>query len=89
MPIASLFKNNMEGNKDEAEKCLSFAKKFALNGNIEKAIKFLNKSIKLYPTEKAEGKLHIKTGFIAPNTLYKLNRNSFCQVTYTLNYSLL
>ncbi|XP_065652468.1 dnaJ homolog subfamily B member 12 isoform X2 [Hydra vulgaris] len=54
MPTAIFIKKNMDGNKDEAEKCFLFAKKFSLNGNKEKAIKFLNKSIKLFPTKKAE-----------------------------------
>ena len=47
----------MEGNKDEATKCCLLAEKFIRAGHNEKAVKFLNKSIRLFPTEKAEGML--------------------------------
>lgn len=47
----------MEGNKDEALKCYNLAEKFLTNGHKEKALKFVHKSIKLYPTAKAEGML--------------------------------
>ncbi|KAL6487709.1 hypothetical protein MHYP_G00043350 [Metynnis hypsauchen] len=43
----------MEGNRDEAEKCINIATKALEAGDKEKAIKFLNKAEKLYPTEKA------------------------------------
>lgn len=43
----------MEGNKDEALKCLHLATKFLSSGHREKAKKFINKSLKLYPTDKA------------------------------------
>ena len=46
----------MEGNREEAEKCLHLAEAFLRANNREKCVKFLNKSIKLYSTEKAEGK---------------------------------
>ena len=45
----------MEGNKDEALKCLQLATKFLSSGHPEKAKKFIDKSIRLYPTQKAEG----------------------------------
>lgn len=48
----------MEGNKDEALKCIHLAEKFLHSGHKEKAIKFLNKSIKLYSTEKARNLLN-------------------------------
>lgn len=44
----------MEGNKDEALKCCHLAEKLLRTGHTEKAVKFLNKSIKLFPTSKAE-----------------------------------
>ncbi|XP_035273363.1 dnaJ homolog subfamily B member 14 [Anguilla anguilla] len=44
----------MEGNRDEAEKCINIAIKAAEAGDKEKALKFLNKAEKLYPTEKAK-----------------------------------
>lgn len=45
----------MEGNRDEAEKCINIATKALEAGDKEKAIKFLNKAEKLYPTVKARG----------------------------------
>jgi len=48
----------MEGNKDEALKCLNLAEKLLHSGHREKGIKFLKKSIKLYSTKKAEELLH-------------------------------
>jgi len=47
----------MESNKDDALKCLKFAQKFISAGNKEKALKFLEKSIRLYSTPKAEALL--------------------------------
>ncbi|XP_026873747.2 dnaJ homolog subfamily B member 14 [Electrophorus electricus] len=44
----------MEGNRDEAEKCINIATKALEAGDKQKAIKFLNKAEKLYPTEKAK-----------------------------------
>ena len=49
----------MEGNKDEALKCCHLAEKLLGTGHKEKAIKFLNKSIKLFPTKRAEGWLNL------------------------------
>lgn len=45
----------MEGNRDEAEKCINIATKALEAGDKEKAIKFLNKAEKLFPTDKAKG----------------------------------
>lgn len=47
----------MEGNRDEAEKCINIATKALVAGDKEKAIKFLNKAEKLFPTDKAKGKV--------------------------------
>ncbi|XP_048023861.1 dnaJ homolog subfamily B member 14 [Megalobrama amblycephala] len=44
----------MEGNRDEAEKCLNIAAKALEDGNKDKALKFLYKAEKLYPTKKAK-----------------------------------
>ncbi|XP_036372773.1 dnaJ homolog subfamily B member 14 [Megalops cyprinoides] len=44
----------MEGNRDEAEKCISIAIKALEAGDKERALKFLNKAEKLYPTDKAK-----------------------------------
>lgn len=40
---------SMEMNKDEAERCLELGRKFLRDGSYAKAIKFLDKSLKLYP----------------------------------------
>ena len=45
----------MEGNKDESLKCLHLATKFLASGHKEKAKKFAEKSIRLFPSSKAEG----------------------------------
>lgn len=45
----------MEGNKDEALRCLSLANKCFAEGNLEKAIKFAAKSNRLYPSSRATG----------------------------------
>lgn len=45
----------MEGNRDEAEKCIHIATKALQAGDKEKALKFLNKAEKLYPTSRAKG----------------------------------
>jgi len=39
----------MEMNKDEAERCLELGRKFMREGSHAKAVKFLDKSLKLYP----------------------------------------
>jgi len=44
----------MEGNRDESEKCYKVAEKSMLSGDIEKAIKFLNKAEKLFPSQKSK-----------------------------------
>lgn len=52
----------MEGNRDEAEKCINIATKALEAGDKEKAIKFLNKAEKLFPTDKAKGNVE---GFLS------------------------
>ncbi|KAJ8262195.1 hypothetical protein GJAV_G00163580 [Gymnothorax javanicus] len=44
----------MEGNRDEAEKCINIATDALAAGDKDKAVKFLNKAEKLYPTNKAK-----------------------------------
>ncbi|KAK3554548.1 hypothetical protein QTP70_025503 [Hemibagrus guttatus] len=59
----------MEGNRDEAEKCINIATRALAAGNKEKAIKFLNKAEKLFPTDKAKVLLEalMKNGSSAGN----------------------
>lgn len=45
----------MEGNRDEAERCIEIAIKALREAKIEKAEKFLKKAESLYPTRKAKG----------------------------------
>lgn len=54
----------MEGNRDEAEKCIHIATKALEAGDKEKALRFLNKAEKLYPTDKAKSKDTNVTVFI-------------------------
>ncbi|KAJ8704158.1 hypothetical protein PYW07_013452 [Mythimna separata] len=44
----------LEGNKDEAEKCIAIAQNAFTGGNMEKAEKFLLKAERLYPTPLAK-----------------------------------
>ena len=46
----------MEGNKDEAERCMDLAERCVRDKRFEDAQKFLKKAQRLYPTKKAEGK---------------------------------
>lgn len=45
----------MEGNRDEAEKCVEIAREALNAGNREKAQRFLQKAEKLYPLASARG----------------------------------
>lgn len=47
----------MEVNRDEAERCIDIATAALTNDEPKKAQKFLEKAQKLYPTEKAQGKM--------------------------------
>ena len=49
----------MEGNRDESERCIDLALKYLRNGDTGKALRFLQKGQKLYPSKKAEGKLEM------------------------------
>lgn len=44
----------IEGNKDEADRCIDIAQNAFSSGNIEKAEKFLIKAEKLYPSPRAK-----------------------------------
>ena len=46
----------MDGNKDESERCISLALKYLAAGDTEKALKFINKADRLYPSQKAKGR---------------------------------
>lgn len=45
----------MEWNRDEAEKCVNIATKALEAGDKGKALRFLNKAQKLYPSDRAQG----------------------------------
>jgi hypothetical protein len=47
----------MEANRHDAEDCVRTAKKAAAEGNYEKAIRFLEKSIKMFPLDVAKSTL--------------------------------
>ncbi|GBP63666.1 DnaJ homolog subfamily B member 12 [Eumeta japonica] len=52
----------IEGNKDEAERCIDIAQNAISSGNFEKAERFLLKAERLYPTAKAKELLtHVRT----------------------------
>lgn len=72
----------MEGNKDEAMRCCHLAEKLIRSGHNEKALKFLSKSLKLFPTEKAEGMCAFKQNFPHP----KSHRFHCCKFNVSVNY---
>lgn len=45
----------MEGNKDSAELCIGIAERYIREGKRDEAEKYLLKSERLYPTQKAKG----------------------------------
>ncbi|XP_067008688.1 dnaJ homolog subfamily B member 12 [Anabrus simplex] len=58
----------MDGNKDEAERCIEFAVRFISEGKRDKAEKFLQKAERLYPTQKAKSLLdHLNMTSQTPN----------------------
>ncbi|XP_054634720.1 dnaJ homolog subfamily B member 14 [Dunckerocampus dactyliophorus] len=63
----------MEGNRDEAEKCVNIASKAMEAGDNEKALKFLHKAEKLFPTNRAKAMLEAltKNGSSAANGAYR------------------
>ncbi|XP_069024185.1 tetratricopeptide repeat protein 39B-like [Embiotoca jacksoni] len=63
----------MEGNRDEAEKCINIATRAVEAGDKEKARKFLVKAEKLYPTDRAKALLDALTrnGSSAGNGAYR------------------
>lgn len=48
----------MDGNKDEAQRCINIALDAAKSGDLQRAEKFLRKADNLYPSQKAKGKFH-------------------------------
>ncbi|XP_023590488.1 dnaJ homolog subfamily B member 14 isoform X5 [Trichechus manatus latirostris] len=62
----------MEGNRDEAEKCVEIAREALNAGNREKAQRFLQKAEKLYPLPSARALLEIimKNGSTAGNSAH-------------------
>lgn len=49
----------MDGNKDESERCIGIAEKFINEGQREKAVKYLNKAERLYPSTRAKDLLDL------------------------------
>lgn len=46
----------MDGNKDEAQKCINIALEAIKSGDLQRAEKFLRKANNLFPSQKAKGK---------------------------------
>lgn len=57
----------IEGNKDEAEKCIEIAQTAFSAGNVEKAERFLLKAERLYPTARAK-ELLVRVKAAGPST---------------------
>ncbi|KAF7660426.1 hypothetical protein LDENG_00281970 [Lucifuga dentata] len=71
----------MEGNRDEAEKCINIASKALEAGDKDKALKFLNKAEKLYPTDRAKALLDAltKNGSSTGNGAYRRRAADGCE----------
>lgn len=54
----------MDGNKDEAQRCINIALKAAKGGDLQRAEKFLRKADTLYPSQRAKGIEHYKRFFL-------------------------
>lgn len=48
----------MEGNKDESERCIKIAQKYIATGDTDKALKFLSKAERLFPSKRAKGTVY-------------------------------
>ncbi|KAJ1206211.1 hypothetical protein NDU88_001620 [Pleurodeles waltl] len=73
----------MEGNRDEAERCLRIAREALEAGERERALRFLNKAEKLYPTQAAKVLLDAitKNGSATGNGPYCRKPPSGCEQT--------
>ena len=49
----------MEANRSDAEECLAIAKQYLAKGNKVKAVKLLEKSLRLYPTQECRSEARI------------------------------
>ncbi|CAG8552680.1 4533_t:CDS:2 [Racocetra persica] len=66
----------MEGNKDEALRCLKIARDHLASGNVPSAIKFAQKSINLFPTPEAQTFLKQTESKKTPNGRENNNRQT-------------
>ncbi|XP_023218323.1 dnaJ homolog subfamily B member 12-like [Centruroides sculpturatus] len=57
----------MDGNKDECEKCISFAVRFINEGRRDLALKYLRKADRLYPCQKARDLINLLEKLITDN----------------------
>lgn len=90
----------MDGNKDEADRCLDYAEKFAEQGLKEKAEKFIQKAERLFPTERAKTllanleKMQTNQGrkgsedepFVRQRTSASVNKENSPTSTYQIQY---
>lgn len=58
----------MDGNRDEAERCIEIAVNALREAKLDKAEKFLKKAENLYPTQKAKGECNT-------TVVYPINKN--------------
>lgn len=63
----------MDGNKDEAQRCINIALEAAKSGNLQRAEKFLRKADSLYPSQRAKGKTERKINDIHDENTIKAN----------------
>lgn len=76
----------MEANKNDCDACISIAREAANKNDYEKAVRFLTKSMRLYPTELAQdllreyqSKLEDFTNFNSDNTSKDDNNNKYTE----------
>ena len=49
----------MESNREDSEKCINIAENSVRQGDIEKALRFLGKAERLYPSQRAKGLFYL------------------------------
>lgn len=66
----------MAVNKDEADRCIELAERYIKERCREKAEKFLHKAERLYPSERAKGKLFNTNEHGVTLSIYRTTREN-------------
>lgn len=54
----------MDGNKDESDRCIQLAEEHINDGLRDKALKYLEKAERLYPSQRAKGTHQLEQGLL-------------------------